>query len=150
MLSPEQRRLWTVGYQGRAPEEFVGALTGAGVELIVDARWRAASHRPWFGRRALERLLAGAGVGYAHAPLLGVPADVRRAYLVCGDVDGLLRHYRETILPAARDEVERVAALAMGARVALLCFERDPRACHRSVLAEAVAAAMGGAEVVHL
>ncbi|MBX6773556.1 MAG: DUF488 family protein, partial [Chloroflexi bacterium] len=55
--------VWTAGYQGRSPEELVETLTGAGVGVVVDVRNRAASHRPWFGRRALERLLAGAGIG---------------------------------------------------------------------------------------
>jgi uncharacterized protein (DUF488 family) len=63
------------------------------------------------------------------------------------DLEGALARYREHL--AAHPEIlDALAAAAGGGRAALLCAEGNPRRCHRSELAEALAAR--GARVVHL
>jgi uncharacterized protein (DUF488 family) len=57
------------------------------------------------------------------------------------------RYTREILDPADLDQV--VAGLPPAGVAALLCVERDPEACHRSLIAARLASRYG-ARVVHL
>src|SRR5919107_1653004 len=69
----------TIGYEGTTMERFLGELTGAGVELLVDVRAVASSRRPGFSKTALAANLKTVGIDYLHLRGLGTPADGRAA-----------------------------------------------------------------------
>jgi uncharacterized protein (DUF488 family) len=101
--------------------------------LLVDTRAVAASRRPGFSKRQLAASLDDTGIGYIHLQKLGTPAEGRAAAR-SGDTDALWRIYDKHIKTAeAQAELnELVAFIKSGKRVALLCYCRDPKACHRS------------------
>ncbi|MGA6977086.1 MAG: DUF488 domain-containing protein, partial [Pseudolabrys sp.] len=74
-----------------------------------------------------------AGIGYVHLQKLGTPAEGRAAAR-SGDTDALWRTYDKHIKKAeAQEELgELVALIKSGKRLALLCYCRDPKTCHRS------------------
>jgi uncharacterized protein (DUF488 family) len=91
--------------------------------------------------------LAEAGIGYVHFRALGTPADGRAAARA-GKHEALQRIYAGQLeLPEAIAQGAELADLARENRVALLCYERDPACCHRTLLREVV---LGKFEAVDL
>lgn len=140
-------RLFTIGYEGATVGEFLAALQSAGVERVIDVRAIPNSRRPGFSKTPLRNALADAGVDYVHLRALGTPADGRAAARA-GRHDDLKRIYAGQLeLPEAIAEGAQMVGLAEEKPTALLCYERDPAACHRSLLLSALTP---DAEVVHL
>ena len=105
------------------------------------------SRRPGFSKTPLSGALAEAGIEYVHLRALGTPADGRAAARAGRHAD-LQRIYAGQLeLPEAIAQGAQMRALAEEKPSALLCFEREPEHCHRSLLLVAVAP---DAEVVHL
>jgi uncharacterized protein (DUF488 family) len=125
--------LFTIGYAQAKPAAVLGELRRAKVDLLVDTRAVAASRRPGFSKRQLAATLDEAGIRYLHLQRLGTPA-AGRAAARAGDYDTLWRIYDKHIKTAeARGALDELSALIKsGKRVALLCYCRDPNACHRS------------------
>jgi uncharacterized protein (DUF488 family) len=125
--------LFTIGYEQATPAAVLNELKSAKIDLVVDTRAVAASRRAGFSKRALAATLDEAGIGYVHLQKLGTPAEGRTAARA-GDLDTLWRIYDKHIKTApAREALEDLFALIKsGKRIALLCYCRDPKACHRS------------------
>jgi uncharacterized protein (DUF488 family) len=133
MRAMTQQPLFTIGYEQATPAAVLGELKRARVELVIDTRAVAASRRPGFSKRALAATLDEAGIGYLHLQKLGTPAQGRQAARA-GDLDALWRIYDKHIKSAPAQEAldELMALIKSGKRIALLCYCRDPKACHRS------------------
>ena len=132
-------KIFTIGYEGATMPEFVAALRKAGVERVIDVRALPLSRRPGFSKTPLKGALAEAGIDYVHLKALGTPADGRAAARA-GKQEELERIYaRQLALPEAMVQAEQMRELAMEQPSALLCFEREPAQCHRSLLLAAVA-----------
>lgn len=137
--------LCTIGYEGATPATLVAALRAAGVAAVIDVRALANSRRPGFAKRALSAALEEAGIGYAHLPALGTPAEGRaavRAGRPAAMRPIFLRHLEGTEPQAA---LAGLIARSRREAVCLLCLEADPAHCHRSLVAEAVHLATGAA-----
>jgi uncharacterized protein (DUF488 family) len=125
--------LFTIGYEQAKPAAVLNELKRAKVDLVVDTRAVAASRRPGFSKRQLAAALDEAGISYVHLQKLGTPA-AGRAAARAGDTDGLWRIYDKHIKTRAAQEAldELTALVKSGKRIALLCYCRDPKSCHRS------------------
>ena len=140
-------KVCTIGYEGATMAEFLGALASAGVERVIDVRALPLSRRPGFSKSSLAASLAEAGIDYVHLKALGTPKPGRDAAKK-GDIVTLRAVYAGQLeLPEAQAQAARMRALIAEKRSALLCFERDPCHCHRTLL---LAAEGEGAEVVDL
>lgn len=127
--------------------EFLHALRGAGVERVIDVRALPLSRRPGFSKSALKAALAEAGIDYVHLRALGTPAAGREAARK-GRTADLRRIYASQLeLPEAIAEGAQMVDLALEKPSALLCYEREPAGCHRSLLLESIAPE---AEITHL
>ncbi len=135
-------RLFTLGYGGRDPNQFLHALQDHGVRTVVDVRKRP--HRAFLpvfakatsSKEGIEQLLSSVGIAYRSIPELGNPyreGDWRERYeRLLSDRVGLLL-----------DALEGLAE-----PVCLLCAERNPAECHRSIIADTLAA--HGWDVEHI
>lgn len=140
-------RIFTIGYEGATQAELVAALQAAGVALLADVRAVPLSRRPGFSKNILAAGLRAGGIDYVGLKALGTPPEGREAARR-GDHATLARVYAGQLeLPEAALASARLCELAEERPTALLCFERDPEGCHRSLLVEAV---LPGADVVHL
>jgi uncharacterized protein (DUF488 family) len=140
-------RIFTIGYEGATVPEFVAALQKAGVERVIDVRALPLSRRPGFSKSPLKASLEESGIEYLHLKALGTPAEGRAAARA-GRYDDLKRIYAGQLeLPEAMVQSAQMLELAREKPSALLCMERDPAHCHRTLLIDAVAS---DAEVVHL
>jgi uncharacterized protein (DUF488 family) len=140
-------RIFTIGYEGATVPEFLEALQKAGVERVIDVRALPLSRRPGFSKSPLRRALAEAGLDYVHLKALGTPADGRAAARAGRHADMARIYAGQLELPEAMAQSAQMLALAEERPSALLCFERDPAHCHRSLLLKAAAP---DAEVVDL
>lgn len=127
--------------------DFLSTLVRAGVRRVIDVRMLPLSRRPGFSKSILAASLAAEGIDYVHLKSLGTPKPGRDAAKK-GDVATLEAVYAEQLaLPEAMAQAARMRALADEMPSALLCYERDPCHCHRTLL---LAAEGEGREVVDL
>jgi len=140
-------KIFTIGYEGATVAEFVSALQGAGVQCVIDIRALPNSRRPGFSKTPLSNALAEARIDYVHLRALGTPAEGRAAARA-GRIEDLKRIYAGQLeLPEAMAQGAQLMGLAGEKPSALLCYEREPAGCHRSILLDALAP---DAEVTHL
>ncbi len=137
--------LFTVGYEGRVQPALINLLTSVGVTLLLDVRAVPLSRKAGFSKTTLGSSLRNTGIGYLHDRRLGTPKEGRQAAQRgrIAEMTDIFNAHMATEL--AQDALADAIALANSQRVCLLCFEREPHACHRSILAD-----MMGAKVCHL
>lgn len=140
-------KVFTIGYEGATMDSFLDALETAGVRQVIDVRQLPLSRRPGFSKAPLAAALEERGIGYVHLKALGTPKPGRDAAKK-GDRATLEAVYAGQLeLPEAQAQAAQMRDLIAEVPSALLCFERDPRVCHRTLL---LAAEGAGAEVVDL
>lgn len=128
----------SVGYEGRSVGDLVGALTSAGVAVLVDVRLNPWSRKPGFSKKALALSLEAAGISYVHEPSLGNPRSNRAAFQVGDGAEG--RRRLRALLEGGdgRAAIARLVALARERHVGVLCLERDASRCHRQMVTDLV------------
>ncbi len=156
-------KLVTIGVYGFDVESFLQRLREANVRLLLDVRQRRGVRGPeyaWANSRRLQAALADAQIAYEHHPELAPTTELRHLQYAEDERLGVgkrsrrelaaeyTRRYTTQILDST-DLTPIVSALPSGGTAALLCVERDPEACHRSLIAERLAARYG-IEVTHL
>ncbi|MBI5948838.1 MAG: DUF488 domain-containing protein [Chloroflexi bacterium] len=124
--------IFTIGHSNHTPERLVELLREHGIEAVVDVRSAPYSkYSPHFNRERLARLLAAEDIRYAFmGDSLGGRPDGDEFY----DEHG---HVLYGPLSRSAKFVEGIATLERNAeryRLALLCSEADPTACHRFLL----------------
>ena len=126
--------LFTIGYEQARPAAVLDELKRAKVDLLVDTRAVAASRRPGFSKRQLAAALDEAGIAYVHLQKLGTPAEGRdgRAQPATSRRSGASTTSTSRRPARRRRSANLLALIKSGKRVALLCYCRDPKACHRS------------------
>lgn len=128
---PPLHPLFTVGHSSRTIEQFLQLLGAHGVQVVADVRSQPYSRRfAHFGRQALQSALKGRGLGYV---FLGSELGARRTEPECY-LEGRADYGLIARSPAFRAGLQRVLQEAARHRLALMCAERDPLACHRTVL----------------
>jgi uncharacterized protein (DUF488 family) len=130
--------IYTIGYEGVTMAEFIATLQGAGVRRVIDVRALPLSRRPGFSKSPLKASLQEAGIEYVHLKALGTPKRGRDAAKK-GDVATLTAVYDAQLeLPEAQAQAAQMLALADEMPSALVCYEREPCHCHRTLLLHAV------------
>jgi len=134
------RTVWTIGYEQASMPAFLAVLQEAGIEVVADVRAIAASRRPGFSKTALAANLAEAGIQYRHYRALGTPAAGRAAARALDHAKLESIYAGQLALPEALAAGAQLTELVHAHRVALLCYERDPGCCHRTLLHKAILA----------
>ena len=140
-------KIFTIGYEATTMAEFIAALHRAGVERVIDVRALPLSRRPGFSKTPLKGALEQAGIEYLHLKALGTPAEGRNAARAGRHADMARIYAGQLELPEAMVQSAQMLDLVAEKPSALLCFEREPAHCHRTLLLKAVAP---DAEVVDL
>jgi uncharacterized protein (DUF488 family) len=153
----------TIGVYGATAEDFLTCLREAEVEQVLDVRQRRGvrgAEYAWANAARLEKALYDARVDYRHHVELAPTTELRQLQYAEDERQGVGKRSRQELAPAYRDRylaeildqvdlAPIVEAMPKRARAALLCVERDPEACHRSLIAERLAEEFG-CEIVHL
>ena len=133
--------IYTIGYERADPADFLATLEHAGVDRVLDVRAMPHSRRRGFSKKHLHQALGEAGIEYRNEPELGVPKPIRDQVKQDRDYDTFFRQY--AALLDERDDLLHELAGSLDGRVALMCYERDFRICHRRLAAERLAAITG-------
>lgn len=144
-----ERKLHTVGYEGRSPEEFVATLVEAGVTRLVDVRELPLSRKKGFSKTALSEALDAAGIEYVHVRALGNPKPNRERYWA-GDVEGGASAYRDHLHSNSQQELDELLSSIDERPACLMCFERDHEVCHRDVIVDSLLELQPSLAVEHL
>jgi len=131
--------IYTIGYEGRAQHDVLRLLVEAGIEVLVDVRIRPQSRKPGLSKTALRLACEAAGIEYLHRRELGTPLEIRADFRA-GNLERGREGYRAYLLDDARADLDWLAVIAGRQRPAILCFEFQPRECHRRVISEELAA----------
>ena len=130
--------LHTIGYEGCSIEDFVSTLTRAGISTLIDIRDVPISRKRGFSKRILAGCLAERGIAYVHLREPGDPKPGREAARR-GDIPGFQKIFRSHLAgDEAQDGLAVALEIAIGSASCLLCFERDPETCHRTIVAQEV------------
>jgi hypothetical protein len=142
--------IWTIGYEKLLPPELVAELEAAGVERVIDVRYRPQSRRPGMSKTRLSELLGDRGIAYEHRKALGTPPDLRWLFHAgkLAEAATAYREHVESVSPGALDEL--AGELDAAPRTALLCLEAAPEACHRRIVTDSLRARRDDLEVVDL
>jgi uncharacterized protein (DUF488 family) len=144
-------KVYTIGHGNRAIGEFIGLLTEAAIECLVDVRAFPASRRhPQFSRDALEQSLLGAYIRYVwEGKSLGgrrkAAADSPHIALRSPGFRAYADHMESADFRAGAG---RLLDLAGAARIVVMCAERLPWECHRNLISDSLVAR--GVRVLHL
>lgn len=139
----------TIGYEGAAIEDLIATLRGAGITRLLDIRESPYSKRPEFSTDELRAALAEYGIGYTHIRALGNPPGGREAARA-GHAAAFREIFSEHLNgPDARGGLDQALNLAANEPVCLLCLEKSPMHCHRSMVAARLNQ-MSGQAIVNL
>ena len=154
----------TIGVYGFTEAAFFAALQRAGVDTFCDIRWRRGvrgSEYAFVNSARLQKRLAELGIRYLHFRELAPSPALRQRQVEADKLEGTTKRKRTALGEvfvqgycaerlAAFDSAKFVELLGAGAKVvALFCVEREPAACHRSLLAARLQRDLGF-EVRHL
>jgi len=130
----------TIGHSTHPIETFLDLLRRHGVTAVADVRSSPFSRfNPQYNRENLVRSLKDAGVAYVFlGDALGARADDPSCY-----VDGRVQYDRLARRPTFREGIGRVKKGAQEHRIALMCAEKEPLECHRTLLVARALAADG-------
>lgn len=125
----------TLGYQQRTIKEFIDLLVDAAVDVLIDVREQAWSHKPGFSKSALQARLWGVEIEYVHARFAGNPKRIRAnasSHAECLALYAAHLKENRSIVRELDQLIEKY--LGAGKRVCLTCYERHPNDCHRGIL----------------
>lgn len=131
--------LYTVGYEGADIAHFLQTLKDCGIKRLIDIRDVPVSRKRGFSKTALATALESQGIAYSHLKALGDPKAGREA-MRRGDYPGFLDIYTHHIeSPEGQAALRKAVVLARESTSVLLCYERSPAQCHRTVVAREMA-----------
>jgi uncharacterized protein (DUF488 family) len=151
------KRVATIGVYGFTAETFLAALRDADVRVLLDVRQRRGvrgREYAWANAKRLEAALNDAGIEYEHRVELAPATELRQRQYAADARKGVGKRSRSELAPEyvggylaeILDHVDLgalAADLPADGAAALLCVERDPEACHRSLIADRLRAGHG-------
>lgn len=150
-------QLRTIGVYGFDASSFLDSLNKGGVSMLLDVRQRRSvrgTQYAWANSQRLQASLAAAGIGYRHHRDLAPTTELRQLQYAEDARQGVGKRTRRELAPAYVDRYTAevldhadlepiVSALPSVGAAALFCVERDPEACHRSLIAQRLAEQQG-------
>lgn len=135
----DEPKLFSIGYEGKSLERYLDFLIINDVRVLCDVRKNAYSQKYGFSESQLEKACKGVGIKYIHVPELGIESDMRQNLDSQSDYDKLFDYYEKNTLPKNWSYLLKVREIIdTEGRVALTCFEQNPRQCHRTRVAKAL------------
>jgi uncharacterized protein (DUF488 family) len=128
--------VFTIGYEGATIDSFIDTLKAVGIKTVADVRAVALSRKKGFSKSALRARLEAEGIEYLHFIALGDPKPGREAAR-SGRTADFKKIYDEHLGSSdAQSAIASLAKVCAKKATCLLCFERDPQTCHRTIVAE--------------
>jgi uncharacterized protein (DUF488 family) len=138
----KKQTIFTIGHSTRTLDELVELLRAHGVRRVIDIRTIPRSrHNPQYNRETLGPALRSRKVGYVHLKGLG---GLRRATPNSRNLgwhNAGFRGFADYMqTPGFEAALRRAIELSKDKPSALMCAEAVPWRCHRSLVADSLAA----------
>ena len=131
MSKSAQTILYTIGHSNHSIDEFIGLLKQHDITTVADVRSAPYSrYCPWFNQDQLTAALRRAGIEYL---FFGAELGARPQGSSCL-VNGQINFKKISETPEFQDGLNRLVEAGQKHRVALMCAEKDPLDCHRTIL----------------
>jgi uncharacterized protein (DUF488 family) len=122
----------TIGHSNHPIERFLGLLQRHGITALADVRSTPYSRfNPQFRREALQEALAAGGIQYV---FLGEELGARSRDPSCYDAGGRVSYAKLAATDLFRKGIQRLETGSRDFRISLMCAEREPLECHRTIL----------------
>jgi uncharacterized protein (DUF488 family) len=159
-----QPEFFTIGVYGAAETGFFNCLVEHGIDTFCDIRFRRGvrgAKYAFVNSTYLQQRLHALGIAYIHYKRLAPSKEIRSRQDADDKRKKVKKRERQTLGPAFIHAYEAeyladfdsqrfIDELGPGAKkVVLFCVEREPDACHRSLVARRLAADLG-IQVEHL
>jgi uncharacterized protein (DUF488 family) len=129
--------LFTIGYEGRAIEEFIARLKHFNISRLIDVREIPLSRKSGFSKTSLCEKLKDNQIDYVHIRALGSPSPIRKKLKSDSDYDYFFKAYNKYLSNNANVIKEVYNFISDGINC-IMCFERLPEKCHRSAVADKI------------
>jgi len=129
--------VYTIGYEGYAIENFIKKLKDSNIQQLIDVREIALSRKNGFSKSILASELKKNGIIYKHLPELGSPKDIRHQLHQNWEYEKFFNEYQKHIHDEdVMQNISIIEGLAKRRKTILMCFEKDFKKCHRSIIEE--------------
>lgn len=144
-------QLFTIGYEGIDQSQFLVWLSNYKINVVADVRDLPLSRKKGFSKNALSNLLDKNKIDYINFRELGAPKELRTFLFQTKDYNTYFKKYKNIVSKNLTAIDNILDTIKGGKNVALLCYEKDPSTCHRSVVADEVKKRDGnGLKIKHL
>ncbi|MGB3268082.1 MAG: DUF488 domain-containing protein [Microcoleus sp.] len=124
--------LFTIGHSNQSIESFLLLLKKHGITAVADVRSHPFSrYLPHFNKSEITAFLSAAGIQYV---FLGKELGARPEDLSCYDTEGKALYDRIATTPLFYAGIQRLLKGAANYKISLMCAEKDPITCHRTIL----------------
>lgn len=130
--------VFTIGYEERSIDEFLGRLKKHGITTLIDVRQIPHSRKRDFSKSRITEHLRSVGIRYIHMGKLGSPKPLRAKLHEDKNYDSFFEEYLKYIEPLRSDMEELYEDIIAHNISCFMCMERDFSQCHRSVVAKKI------------
>ncbi|MGD1009846.1 MAG: DUF488 domain-containing protein [Candidatus Aminicenantales bacterium] len=144
------QELFTVGYEGRDIDTFIGYLKTFNITRLIDVREIPISRKKGFSKSQLKSRVEAESIEYVHIKSLGSPSHIRHQLKEDHDYGRFFSSYSK-YLEDNPDAITKAYEYVRDGVTCLMCFERIPEYCHRSAVAMKIKEHDGnGLRIVHV
>jgi uncharacterized protein (DUF488 family) len=130
-------QIFTIGYEKKSLEQFINELITNNIKVLIDIRNNPKSMKFGFSGNKISHYLGFLQIKYIHIPELGIESKYRKKLQNEEDYIKLFQLYEKKMLPLASHKLKYLNEVAIKEkRIALMCFEKNPNFCHRSITAK--------------
>lgn len=153
-LKPQKKNttLFTIGYEGKTLEYYINQLIKEDIKVLCDIRKNPISMKDGFSKNEMKGILESIDIQYIHIPELGIESNKRKDSHTKQDYQKLFEDYEKEVIPKHQNSLDILLKLLKeNKRIALTCFEKSYKDCHRSRTASAIVKLLNDRlEVIHL
>ena len=131
-IKPNQRIIFSIGYEKRTLSEFIELLISYKVKRIVDIRLNPYSENQSFSEGRLRNILKSNGIDYIHVSSFSPPLGMRRKYQASKDFEGFSKEFSSFL--EVRSKLIRKWTETLEDADCLMCYEKVDTHCHRSLI----------------
>ena len=128
---------FTIGYEGRYIDDFISYLKSFSIQRLIDVREIPISRKKGFSKTILKNKLESENIEYVHIRALGSPSEIRHKLKADLDFEDFSRSYMDHLLMNAESLQEAIHGINEKVSC-LMCFEKTPENCHRSLVAKKI------------
>jgi uncharacterized protein (DUF488 family) len=130
LTTSEKPTIFTIGHSNHSLEEFLALLKRHGIATLADVRSSPYGRLEYFNREIISAELKAAGIDYI---FMGRELGARREEAECYQ-NGMAVYEKVAETPAFREGLIKLGKLASTSQLAIMCAEKEPLDCHRTIL----------------